>query len=157
MTKDFFGALHKVEGMKPKEVESDPKKLRSSAELYNEDESMRTDVFIYIPTPNDKPTPVKSHSDEGLKSAYESARDAFKGEGHDIEETEIKTKNLEWKCVEAQQSQGDGEIDHAICDAAFAGRVVDVQRLVLHEDRDQPEKKLEPLLQKFDDALATLK
>ncbi|MBP3949324.1 hypothetical protein [Corynebacterium sp. Marseille-P3884] len=156
-TLDFFAALGEVEGMHATDRESDPKKLRTSAKLFNEDESLRADVFIFIPTPDGEPAPVKSHSDEGLKNAYESARDVFEEEGHDVEETEITTKNLEWKCVEAQQSQGDGDIDHAICDAAFAGRVIDVQRIILHDDRDQKDKQLDTLLEKVDAALDTLK
>lgn len=156
-TLDFFAALGEVEGMHATDRESDPKKFRTSAKLFSEDESLRADVFIFIPTPDGEPAPVKSHSDEVLKNAYESARGVFKEEGHDVEETEIKTKNLEWKCVEAQQSQGDGDIDHAICDAAFAGRVIDVQRIILHDDRDQKDKQLDTLLEKVDAALVTLK
>lgn len=143
--------------MEATERESEPKELKATAKLFNEDQSLRADVFIYIPTPNGTPEPVESHDDEGIKSAYESAREIFKEEGHDIEETEIDTKNMEWKCVEAEQSQGDGEVDHAICDAPFAGRLVEVQRLVIHDQRDESEKKLETVLEKIDTALADLK
>lgn len=156
-THELFRALGNVEGMEATERESEPKELKATAKLFNEDQSLRADVFIYIPTPNGTPEPVESHDDEGIKSAYESAREIFKEEGHDIEETEIDTKNMEWKCVEAEQSQGDGEVDHAICDAPFAGRLVEVQRLVIHDQRDESEKKLETVLEKIDTALADLK
>ena len=156
-TKDFFGALEKVEGMEAAEVEADPKNLRASAELYNEDQSLRADVYIFMPQPDGRPTPVTSHSDQFMKDMHANDLEAFKEESESVTEREISTKNLEWKCIDGEGTQDDGKIDHAVCLAPFAGRVVDAQRLVLHEERDQDDKQLEVVLEKIDAALSTLK
>ena len=156
-TKDFFGALEKVEGMEATEVEADPKNLRASAELYNEDQSLRADVYIFMPQPDGRPTPVTSHSDQFMKDMHANDLEAFKEESESVTEREISTKNLEWKCIDGEGTQDNGKIDHAVCLAPFAGRVVDAQRLVLHEERDQDDKQLEVVLEKIDAALSTLK
>ena len=156
-TKDFFGALEKVEGMEAAEVEADPKNLRASAELYNEDQSLRADVYIFMPQPDGRPTPVTSHSDQFMKDMHANDLEAFKEESESVTDREISTKNLEWKCIDGEGTQDDGKIDHAVCLAPFAGRVVDAQRLVLHEERDQDDKQLEVVLEKIDAALSTLK
>ncbi|MGV0373428.1 hypothetical protein ACUY2A_08600 [Corynebacterium pilbarense] len=156
-TKDFFGALEMVEGMEAAEVEADPKNLRASAELYNEDQSLRADVYIFMPQPDGRPTPVTSHSDQFMKDMHANDLEAFKEESESVTEREISTKNVEWKCIDGAGTQDDGKIDHAVCLAPFAGRVVDAQRLVLHEERDQDDKQLEVVLEKIDAALSTLK
>ena len=156
-TKDFFGALEQVEGMEAAEVEADPKNLRASAELYNEDQSLRADVYIFMPQPDGQPTPVSSHSDQFMKDMHANDLEAFKEESESVTEREISTKNMEWKCIDGEGTQDDGKIDHATCLATFAGRVVDAQRLVLHEERDQDDKQLEVVLEKIDAALSTLK
>jgi len=156
-TKDFFGALEKVEGMEATEVEADPKNLRASAELYNEDQSLRADVYIFMPQPDGRPTPVTSHSDQFMKDMHANDLEAFKEESESVTERDISTKNMEWKCIDGEDTQDDGKIDHATCLATFAGRVVDARRLVLHEERDQDDKQLEVVLEKIDAALSTLK
>ena len=143
--------------MEATEVEADPKNLRASAELYNEDQSLRADVYIFMPQPDGRPTPVTSHSDQFMKDMHANDLEAFEEESESVTEREISTKNMEWKCIDGEGTQDDGKIDHATCLATFAGRVVDAQRLVLHEERDQDNKQLEVVLEKIDAALSTLK
>lgn len=152
----FFTALHQLPGLEVESGESDPKKHRVEAELFNSDETMRVLSFIYIPNFNDEFEAVTSPSDRGFKRAYDSAVEVFTDEGDTYDETKYDTDNLKWQCVEATNTQG-GDIDYAVCLTHFGGRVVEAHRLILSEDRNDSDKALDKLLQDFDDALSNMK
>lgn len=152
----FFTALHQLPGLEVESGESDPKKHRVEAELFNSDETLRVLSFIYIPSFNDEFEAVTSPSDRGFKRAYDSAVEVFTDEGDTYDETKYDTDNLKWQCVEATNTQG-GDIDYAVCLTHFGGRVVEAHRLILSEDRNDSDKALDKLLQDFDDALSNMK
>ena len=155
LTNEFLGALDNVGDLRQESIESDPQKYRVEARHFNADKTVRTDTFIYIPKVDGETQPVTSLSDPGMEQAYNSGVDVFKQDGHDVTEREVQTTSQQWRCMEATQTQG-GDIDHALCITPFAGRVVEVQRLILHKDNTDSEKMLDELLQNYDDALATL-
>lgn len=155
-TNDFYTALHKLPGLEQRSGESNPKDYSTEAELLNSDETLRVLSFIYIPKVDGEYQPITPTSDKGLQQAYDSAVDVFNDENYDFKETEHDTANFTWQCVEAQDAQ-EGNIDYDICVTAFAGRVIEAQRQILTEDRDDSDKKLDKLLNDFDDVLSDMK
>ena len=143
-------------GLDSKSSESDPKDYYTKAELLNSDETLRVISYIKIPKVDGEYQPVTSTNDKGLQQQYDSAVEVFEDEGYDYKETTHNTDNLKWQCVEAQNAQVT-DIDYDICVTSFAGRVIEAQRQIFSKDRDDNDKKLDKLLQDFDDVLSNMK
>lgn len=127
-----FGAMPKEleGGYAQRSLETNPQEHRAVMEYVGESSSVQ--FLAYYPTTQGEYAPVAGTSDEGYTVAVESAVE-WLGKNGPVQERSVDAGGLAWDCVEGQRAQQDGEVDHTLCVTTSYGRVIEVQRLSLHE------------------------
>ncbi|TLP93882.1 hypothetical protein FEF26_12680 [Nesterenkonia salmonea] len=121
------------------------------------DEQSRMIFLAYIPSAEDGGyAPVSSASDSGFRTAVDSAQHYFEEDGFEIFERSAATGGYDWECFEALQTQ-TGNIDHSFCLTTGYGRVLELQRLAMHNpDEEARNSHMDALLEEVTSALADI-
>lgn len=117
--------------------ESDPSEHRAQRDYMAEDEQSRLLFMAYIPhAEGGGYEPVFSNTDRGFQVSVDSGKQFFETEGLDVIERSTSLGGYEWECFEALEAQND-TIDHSFCLTTAYGRVIELQRLAVHNDDEQ--------------------
>ena len=137
--------------------ESDPSEHIIQVDYMATDEESRMLFMAYMPgTEGDGYTPVSSHSDPGFRSAVDSGKQHSEEEGFDVTSRSAATDGYDWECFEALQTQSGG-IDHSLCLTTGYGRVIEIQRLALHDPDEQARNShMDDLLGEVSSAIANI-
>lgn len=130
-TNDFNRITKTIGDLQQRTSETNPQDHTAVFDYLRPDEQARAQVMAYIPTEDGEPAPVFARGDAGYMTAVESAVMALRENGEAVQNP-VEAGDLLWDCVEAQGSQQDGKIDHALCVSHLYGRVLEVQVLNVH-------------------------
>ncbi len=133
-----FNALPDVLGdMHLTASRSDPATHRAEREHLAADEQSRLILMAYIPhADGDGYAPVSSNADAGFRTSIDSGEGALEEGGHELIRRSATTGSYDWECFEALETQG-GNFDHSFCLTTAYGRVIELQRLAVHNPDEQ--------------------
>lgn len=132
-TNAFFQLPESVAGVERQNSETDPDEHTAQLVYQDEQTTKQISVFAYYPGEDGVRTPIEDRDDPRYASSLDNVEEMFISNGASPSRREVSAGGLEWVCVEAQKSQQDGTIDHALCASVAHGRIIEVQPLNLHE------------------------
>lgn len=156
-TNSFNAMPAEIGDMRLTSSESNPSEHMTHRDYMASDERSRMIFMAYIPgDDNGGYAPVSAHSDPGFRSAVDSAQLYFEENGFEVIERSAATDGYDWECFEALETQ-TGNIDHSFCLTTGFGRVLELQRLAMHNPDEQSRNShMDALLDEVTSALADL-
>ena len=156
-TNAFNAVPDELGEMRVTSSETNPSEHRAMLDYMAIDEQSRMLLTAYIPgNEDDGYTPVSSNADAGFRTAVDGGQRFLGEEGLDVIARSAATDGYDWECFEALKAQ-EGDIDLTLCATTEYGRVIEVQRLAMHEPDEQVRNDhMDVLLEDVSAALADI-
>lgn len=157
-TNSFNALPDEFGGMPLQGSQSDPSVHMAQRDYKAADDQTRLLIMAYIPQAQEEGyVPVSSNSDAGFRSAVDSAHLHLEDQGLEVIERSAAAGAYEWECFEALQTQATS-VDHSFCMTTGYGRVIELQRLAVHDpDAQARNSSMDALLEEISAALADIK
>lgn len=157
-TNSFNALPDKFGEMQLQGSQSDPSVHMAQRDYMSADGQTRLLIMAYIPSAQGAGyAPVSGNADAGFRSAVDSAQQHFEDEGLEIIERLATAGAYDWECFEALQTQST-DVDHSFCMTAAYGRVIELQRLAVHDpDAQARNSSMDALLEEISAELADIR